>query len=77
MTDGEPTAHLEGRDLVLAYPPSERTMESTLAEVQAEAGPVQEQARAHELVPLRDLVPQDQLASSNAQELLDQARDNS
>jgi hypothetical protein len=25
ITDGEPTAHLEGRELVLMYPPSERT----------------------------------------------------
>lgn len=35
VTDGEPTAHLEGRDLVLMYPPSERTAKATLAEVQA------------------------------------------
>ncbi len=33
VTDGEPTAHVEGRDLVLIYPPSERTSRATLAEV--------------------------------------------
>ncbi|MER3416566.1 MAG: VWA domain-containing protein [Gemmataceae bacterium] len=32
ITDGEPTAHLEGRDLVLVYPPSRRTAEHTLQE---------------------------------------------
>jgi Ca-activated chloride channel homolog len=35
VTDGEPTAHLEGRDLLLVYPPSERTARHTLEEVQA------------------------------------------
>lgn len=35
ITDGEPTAHLEGRELVLIYPPSERTARNTLQEVQA------------------------------------------
>jgi Ca-activated chloride channel family protein len=35
ITDGEPTAHLEGRDLVLLYPPSERTARATLEEVKA------------------------------------------
>ena len=35
ITDGEPTAHLEGRELVLMYPPSERTSRCTLQEVQA------------------------------------------
>src|SRR5262249_49711331 len=35
ITDGEPTAHLEGRDLVLMYPPSERTARATLEEVGA------------------------------------------
>ncbi|MSQ95971.1 MAG: VWA domain-containing protein [Gemmataceae bacterium] len=35
ITDGEPTAHLEGRELVLIYPPSERTARCTLQEVQA------------------------------------------
>lgn len=35
ITDGEPTAHLEGRDLVLQYPPSEKTARFTLEEVQA------------------------------------------
>ena len=35
ITDGEPTAHLEGRELVLMYPPHERTARATLAEVQA------------------------------------------
>lgn len=33
VTDGEPTAHLEGRDLLLVYPPSERTARNTLQEV--------------------------------------------
>jgi uncharacterized protein with von Willebrand factor type A (vWA) domain len=35
VTDGEPTAHLEGRDLLLVYPPSERTARHTLEEVHA------------------------------------------
>ncbi len=35
ITDGEPTAHLENRDLVLMYPPSEKTGRLTLQEVQA------------------------------------------
>jgi uncharacterized protein with von Willebrand factor type A (vWA) domain len=33
ITDGEPTAHVEGRDMVLMYPPSERTARATLEEV--------------------------------------------
>ena len=33
ITDGEPTAHLEGREVVLIYPPSEKTATHTLAEV--------------------------------------------
>lgn len=33
ITDGEPTAHLEGRELVLIYPPAEKTATNTLAEV--------------------------------------------
>lgn len=33
VTDGEPTAHLEGQHLVLAYPPSEATARFTLEEV--------------------------------------------
>lgn len=33
ITDGEPTAHVEGRDLVLIYPPDERTAKITLSEV--------------------------------------------
>ncbi|HID23489.1 MAG TPA: VWA domain-containing protein, partial [Planctomycetaceae bacterium] len=33
ITDGEPTAHIEGRDLLLIYPPSDRTARATLAEV--------------------------------------------
>jgi Ca-activated chloride channel homolog len=33
VTDGEPTAHIEGRDLVLIYPPSEKTATHTLEEV--------------------------------------------
>ena len=32
VTDGEPTAHVEGDELVLLYPPSERTARHTLAE---------------------------------------------
>jgi Ca-activated chloride channel family protein len=35
VTDGEPTAHLEGRDLLLVYPPNERTARHTLQEVHA------------------------------------------
>jgi len=35
VTDGEPTAHLEGRDLLLVYPPSDRTARRTLEEVHA------------------------------------------
>lgn len=33
ITDGEPTAHIEGRDVVLIYPPAEKTAVATLAEV--------------------------------------------
>ncbi|WP_422926558.1 VWA domain-containing protein [Singulisphaera sp. PoT] len=33
ITDGEPTAHIEGRDVVLIYPPSEKTANHTLTEV--------------------------------------------
>lgn len=32
ITDGEPTAHVEGRDVVLIYPPAEKTANVTLAE---------------------------------------------
>ncbi|MGQ0635260.1 MAG: VWA domain-containing protein [Planctomycetaceae bacterium] len=32
ITDGEPTAHVEGRDLVLIYPPAQKTASLTLAE---------------------------------------------
>jgi len=32
ITDGEPTAHIEGRDIVLIYPPSEVSARTTLAE---------------------------------------------
>jgi Ca-activated chloride channel family protein len=32
ITDGEPTAHLEGREVVLIYPPAEKTAAYTLAE---------------------------------------------
>lgn len=32
ITDGEPTAHLEGRDLMLIYPPCEQTANITLME---------------------------------------------
>jgi len=35
VTDGEPTAHLDKRDLVLMYPPSDKTARATLQEVQA------------------------------------------
>jgi len=40
VTDGEPTAHLEKRDLVLIYPPSEKTARATLEEARvcAQAG---------------------------------------
>ena len=33
VTDGEPTAHIEGRDLCLIYPPSEKSAKHTLNEV--------------------------------------------
>ncbi len=33
ITDGEPTAHIEGRDVLLIYPPCEQTANATLAEV--------------------------------------------
>jgi Ca-activated chloride channel homolog len=33
ITDGEPTAHVEGRNLLLIYPPAERTARATLSEV--------------------------------------------
>src|SRR5262249_60628140 len=33
VTDGEPTAHVDGRELVLIYPPSDRTARATLEEV--------------------------------------------
>ena len=33
ITDGEPTAHIEGREVVLIYPPSEKTAAATLGEV--------------------------------------------
>jgi len=33
VTDGEPTAHLEERNLILMYPPHERTARATLEEV--------------------------------------------
>lgn len=33
ISDGEPTAHIEGGQLFLQYPPSPRTLRSTLAEV--------------------------------------------
>ena len=34
ITDGEPTAHVEGRDVMLIYPPCEQTAKFTLAEAQ-------------------------------------------
>jgi len=34
ITDGEPTAHVENRDILLIYPPAERTAQITLAEAQ-------------------------------------------
>lgn len=34
VTDGEPTAHLEGGEAEFAYPPTRRTVEETLKEVQ-------------------------------------------
>ena len=33
ITDGEPTAHVEGREIVLIYPPAQKTANVTLAEV--------------------------------------------
>jgi uncharacterized protein with von Willebrand factor type A (vWA) domain len=33
ITDGEPTAHVEGREVVLIYPPAEKTRQITLGEV--------------------------------------------
>ncbi len=33
ITDGEPTAHMEGRDIVMIYPPAEKTARITLSEV--------------------------------------------
>ena len=33
ITDGEPTAHIEGRDIVLIYPPAEKSARMTLTEV--------------------------------------------
>ena len=33
ITDGEPTAHIEGREVVLIYPPAEKTAVHTLNEV--------------------------------------------
>jgi uncharacterized protein with von Willebrand factor type A (vWA) domain len=38
ITDGEPTAHIEGREVVLIYPPSEKTAQATLGEVKRCAG---------------------------------------
>ena len=32
ITDGEPTAHVEGRQLVLIYPPADKTARVTLTE---------------------------------------------
>ncbi len=37
ITDGEPTAHIEGREVVLIYPPAEKTANHTLAEVRPTA----------------------------------------
>jgi len=34
ITDGEPTAHVENRDILLIYPPAERTAQVTLTEAQ-------------------------------------------
>ena len=39
ITDGEPTAHIEGREVVLIYPPAEKTATHTLAEVRRCATP--------------------------------------
>lgn len=38
ITDGEPTAHVEGREIQLIYPPSEKTANVTLAEAKRCAG---------------------------------------
>ena len=34
ITDGEPTAHMEGTEPEFAYPPTRRTLQETLKEVQ-------------------------------------------
>ena len=34
ITDGEPTAHLEGTEAEFSYPPTRRTLQETLKEVQ-------------------------------------------
>ena len=34
VTDGEPTAHIEGREIVMIYPPAEQTARLTLAEAE-------------------------------------------
>jgi len=34
ITDGEPTAHMEGSEPEFAYPPTRRTLQETLKEVQ-------------------------------------------
>lgn len=38
ITDGEPTAHVEGREVVLIYPPAEKTANITLSEAKRCAG---------------------------------------
>lgn len=38
ITDGEPTAHIEGREIVLIYPPADKTARITLGEVKRCAG---------------------------------------
>ena len=38
ITDGEPTAHIEGRDVLLIYPPAQKTRQITLSEVRRCAG---------------------------------------
>lgn len=38
ITDGEPTAHVEGREIVLIYPPAEKTSRITLSEARRCAG---------------------------------------
>ena len=46
ITDGEPTAHIEGREVVLIYPPSEKTARATLERGEALRQPRASASRA-------------------------------